>query len=102
MDRFEIEGLIGRVNLHNRWCSNVFEIVYDKVVDEEAFEKRIRENLEVGIELCCEMRSAGLDAYVDRLCGAVVNGRQVDLTEEIEGEGLRYFCFEWASEHEEA
>ena len=100
--REEKNALIDRVNQHNRYCLELID-EYDEegtVVDEERFEQRRRESLETGIVLCCQMRTAGFEAVLDRLLGSVVDGKKVDLTETIDDGSLRYFTFEWADTEE--
>ena len=94
--------LIDRVNQHNDSCYRVWEALCD-AIDNDANKSKIecymtmREgNYETGIEYCCLLRVAGLNAVVDRITGAVVSEDTVEMKEVVMEDGKpRYltFCF---------
>lgn len=100
MRNAEMRELFEILDCHNDYCWEVIEELGGNPAEMENLERIYHENMELGIELCCELRAIGLDAHVDRLSGAVVDGKWVDLTETIDGEELRYFTFEYVEEDE--
>ena len=70
--------IIDRLNEHNSYCERVGAMLFDakcgepRAINVEAVDAMRQGNVEVGIELCCIAREAGIDACVDTYNGYVI------------------------------